>query len=72
MHQARVGWADFKSAQPRLSKRLGSPLIAETTTTILLPALRLAITLSATASMRSTEHTYMPPNFSTNSAIKVH
>src|SRR5690606_32964111 len=49
----------------RASRRLVSPLMAETTTTISSPPACADATLSATALMRSTLPTEVPPYFST-------
>jgi hypothetical protein len=49
----------------RASSRLVSPLIADTTTTMSSPRARAAATLSATALIRSTVPTEVPPYFST-------
>src|SRR5690606_6394532 len=52
-------------------RRLVSPLMAETTTTTWLPCCWNLATLAATASIRSTVPTEVPPYFWTISAIKV-
>ncbi|MNZ92180.1 hypothetical protein D3C78_1111950 [compost metagenome] len=50
-------------------RRLVSPLMADTTTTMSCPASRNFFTLSATCPMRSTLPTEVPPNFCTINAI---
>src|SRR5690606_26801959 len=52
-------------------RRLVSPLMADTTTTTWLPCCWNLATLAATASIRSTVPTEVPPYFWTISAIKV-
>src|ERR1700694_3781897 len=58
----------FETAPVSLSRRLVSPDMAETTTTMSWPAVRAAMARRATLRMRSTSPTDVPPYFWTMSA----